>query len=221
MMIEMQLKNREVTQALEWTKFDGLISYPMALQMMEERVKQILEKRGHEQIILLEHPALYTAGTSAKSQELIGSGLESFPVYMTGRGGKYTYHGPGQRVAYVMLDLRKRERDVRAFVRALEEWVIQSLKILDIPCERREGRIGLWVEHQGTEKKIAAIGIRLKQWVSFHGIAINVAPDLTHYQGIIPCGIKEYGVTSFKALGSEASLEDLDQALYATFEKIF
>ncbi|OJX13027.1 MAG: lipoate-protein ligase B [Caedibacter sp. 37-49] len=215
----MQFKRRENMQAPKWTTLNGLTSYPVALQMMEERVKEILEKQGREQIILLEHPALYTAGTSAKSQELVKAG--SFPVYTTGRGGKYTYHGPGQRVVYVMLDLREREKDIRAFVAALEEWIIQSLKILDIHSERREGRIGLWVEHQGTEKKIAAIGIRLKQWVSFHGIAVNVAPNLNHYQGIIPCGINEYGVTSLRALGSEASLIDLDQALYTTFEKIF
>ncbi len=215
----MQFKRRENTQAPKWTTLNGLTSYPVALQMMEERVKKILEKQGQEQIILLEHPALYTAGTSAKTQELVTAG--SFPVYTTGRGGKYTYHGPGQRVVYVMLDLREREKDIRAFVAALEEWIIQSLKILDIHCERREGRIGLWVEHRGTEKKIAAIGIRLKQWVSFHGIAVNVAPNLNHYQGIIPCGINEYGVTSLRALGSEASLIDLDQALYTTFEKIF
>ncbi|MBN9342894.1 MAG: lipoyl(octanoyl) transferase LipB [Holosporales bacterium] len=215
----MQFKKYTDTQTPQWTVLEGLTSYPLALQMMEVRVEKILQGQELEQILFLEHPPLYTAGTSAKPQELFG--LENFPVYSTGRGGKYTYHGPSQRVVYVMLDLRQRVKDVRIFVRALEEWVIQSLKILNIDCERREGRIGLWVEHQGTEKKIAAIGIRLKQWVSFHGIAINVAPDLKHYQGIIPCGIQEYGVTSLRALGSEASLEDLDQALYTTFGKIF
>lgn len=215
----MQFKKYTDTQIPQWTVLEGLTAYPLALQMMEVRVEKILQGQESEQILLLEHPPLYTAGTSAKPQELFG--LENFPVYSTGRGGKYTYHGPDQRVVYVMLDLRQRVKDVRTFVRALEEWVIQSLKILNIHCERREGRIGLWVEHQGTEKKIAAIGIRLKQWVSFHGIAINVAPDLKHYQGIIPCGIQEYGVASLRALGSEASLEDLDQALYTTFGKIF
>ncbi|AIL12475.1 lipoate--protein ligase [Candidatus Paracaedimonas acanthamoebae] len=215
----MQFKKHTDTQIPKWTRLKGLTSYPLALQMMEESVEKILCEQGEEQIFLLEHPALYTAGASAKPQELLRG--DSFPVYDARRGGKYTYHGPGQRIVYIMLDLRQRMKDVRAFVRALEEWVIQSLRILDVHCERREGRIGLWVEHQGAEKKIAAIGIRLRQWISFHGIAINVAPDLNHYQGIIPCGIQEYGVTSLRALGSEASLEDLDQALYTTFGNIF
>lgn len=215
----MQFKKYPEAPLPKWTTFKRLTPYPLALQMMEKSVEKIQLGQDTEQIFLLEHPPLYTAGTSAKSQELIGSG--DCPVYFTGRGGKYTYHGPGQRVVYVMLDLRHRMKDIRAFVRALEEWVIQSLKTLDIRCERREGRIGLWVDHQGDEKKIAAIGIRLKQWISFHGIAINVNPDLTHYRGIVPCGIKEYGVTSLEALGSSASLEDLDEALYKTFSLIF
>jgi lipoyl(octanoyl) transferase len=215
----MQFKRHMNAQTPEWTMLEGLTPYPLALQMMEERVEKILHEKTREQIILVEHPPLYTAGTSAKSQELLKA--SEFPVYATGRGGKYTYHGPGQRVAYVILDLNHRQKDVRAFVWSLEEWIIQSLRILDVHCERREGRIGLWVNHHGKEEKIAAIGIRLKQWVSFHGIAINVSPDLSHYHGIIPCGIQEHGITSLKALGSAASLEDLDQALYRTFPKIF
>lgn len=215
----MQFKKSINMYAPEWIIPEGLTPYPLAVQMMEERVDRILQGQALEQILLIEHPALYTAGTSAKSQELLSE--NDFPVYHAGRGGKYTYHGPGQRVVYVMLDLRQRVRDVRLFVKALEEWIIQSLAVLGIHSERREGRIGLWVDHHGHEKKIAAVGIRLKQWVSFHGIAINVAPDLTHYQGIVPCGIQDYGVTSLKALGSEASLKDLDQALYTTFNRIF
>lgn len=215
----MQFKKQTANQRPEWTILKGLTPYPLALQIMEEKVEKILRGQEPEQILLLEHPPLYTAGTSAKPQELLSSG--NFPVYSVGRGGKYTYHGPGQRVVYVMLDLQQRKKDVRGFVRALEEWVIQSLKTLNIFCMRREGRIGLWVEHQGAEKKVAAIGIRLKQWVSFHGVAINLAPDLNHYYGIIPCGIHDYGVTSLKALGSEASFVELDQALYETFFKIF
>lgn len=215
----MQFKKCTDAYAPDWTIPEGLTSYPLAVQMMEERVDRILQGQALEQILLIEHPALYTGGTSAKPQELLSE--NGFPIYHIGRGGKYTYHGPGQRVVYVMLDLRQRMKDVRLFVRALEEWIIQSLGILGVHCERREGRIGLWVEHHGSEKKVAAIGIRLKQWISFHGIAINVAPDLTHYQGIVPCGIHDYGVTSLRTLGSEASLKDLDQALYTAFGQIF
>lgn len=198
------------------------VPYDEALSFMEETVSQIREEGADECVWLLEHPPLYTEGTSAKEDDLLNP---AFPVYKAGRGGEYTYHGPGQRVAYVMLDLKQRfsSPDVKQFVWMLEEWIIQTLARFDIKGERREGRIGIWVADPktGTEKKIAAIGIRIRRWVSFHGISINVNPDLSHFTGIVPCGIKEYGVTSCHDLGKEISMKDLDNALIETFPKVF
>ena len=172
-----------------------------------------------ECVWLLEHPPLYTAGTSARATDLIDA---RFPVFETGRGGQYTYHGPGQRVAYVMLDLKRRTQDVRKYVRDLEEWIILSLRDLDVSAERRAGRVGLWVTAaDGTENKIAAIGVRLRHWITFHGVSINVNPDLSHYAGIVPCGIAEHGVTSLAALGATTAMADLDGALRANWGKVF
>jgi len=172
-----------------------------------------------EQVWLLEHPPLYTAGTSANEGDLRAP---AFPVYHTQRGGQYTYHGPGQRVVYVMLDLRQRGRDVSAFVRGLEQWIIDSLADLGVSAERRCGRVGVWVVRKdGREEKIAAIGIRLKKWVSYHGIAINVSPDLSHFGGIVPCGISEHGVCSLESLGVAASMDDLDVSLKDNFARTF
>ena len=178
---------------------------------MEERVNLIHQRKISEQLWLLEHPSLYTAGSSAKSGDLLLPSL--FPVYETGRGGQYTYHGPGQRVAYVMIDLKKRQKDVRKFVWSLEEWLIQTLDFFSIQGIRHPGRVGIWVTHKGQEKKIAALGIRLRHWVSFHGVALNVFPNLDHFKGIVPCGLSTYGVTSFQELGLAVSLEEIDGIL--------
>lgn len=187
---------------------------------MEERVAGLLAGTAGELVWLLEHPPLYSGGTSAKADDLLAS---PFPVYETGRGGQYTYHGPGQRVGYVMLNLKQRgEQDVRRYVQKLEAWIIATLAEFGIAGELREGRIGVWVvEPSGREAKIAALGIRVKQWVTFHGIALNVAPDLSHYSGIVPCGIREHGVTSLKALGVDADMAEVDAALMRQFHAIF
>tara|TARA_R110000868_G_scaffold69764_13_gene205730 strand:- start:71854 stop:72582 length:729 start_codon:yes stop_codon:yes gene_type:complete len=212
----------------EWIITDGLTGYEEALAFMEARVEAIARGEAREAIWLLEHPPLYTAGTSAKVQDLVDP--DRFPVFDARRGGQYTYHGPGQRVAYVMLDLTRRGRDVRAFVLALENWVIATLAEFSITGEIREGRVGVWVPRpdkaplpDGTprEDKIAAIGIRLRKWVSFHGISINVEPDLEHFSGIVPCGITGHGVTSLVDLGLPVGMDDLDVALMATFAKAF
>ena len=206
--------------AVEWAVSDRLIPYPEAVDFMEARAAAIAAGEASERVWLLEHPPLYTAGTSAKPADLVAP--DRFEVFKSGRGGQYTYHGPGQRVAYVMLDLRKRGRDVSAFVRALEQWIIDTLAEFDIIAERRCGRVGVWVTHDdGREAKIAAIGVRLKKWVSFHGISINLNPDLFHFDGIIPCGISEHGVTSFAALGKKATMTELDMALKKNFEQLF
>lgn len=187
---------------------------------MESRAKDIAADQAQEQIWLLEHPPLYSAGTSAKATDLVDP--TRFDVFESGRGGQYTYHGPGQRVGYVMLDLRKRGRDVAAFVRGLEQWIIDSLADCAVTAERRCGRVGVWVTHEdGREEKIAAIGVRLKKWVSFHGISINLNPDLSHFGGIVPCGIQEHGVTSLEALGKTANMKTLDEALQSNFTRIF
>jgi len=201
---------------MEWHVSPGLIPYEEALNAMEERVHAILEGTASEMAWLLEHPPLYTAGTSAKKSDLLEA--SRLPVYETGRGGQYTYHGPGQRIAYVMIDLAKRNRDIRAFITALEQWIIDTLDIFGIKGERRQGRIGIWVRQNGQDKKIAALGIRLRRWVSFHGIAINVNPNLSHFDGIIPCGLPHYGVTSCDALGVSLSLEELDAQLQKQWE---
>ncbi|HEY1720218.1 MAG TPA: lipoyl(octanoyl) transferase LipB [Magnetospirillaceae bacterium] len=208
---------------MEWRIEDHLVPYPEAVAFMEDRAAAIRAGTASEMVWLVEHPPLYTAGTSAKAADLIDSAR--FPVYQTGRGGQYTYHGPGQRVAYVMLDLRNRGQDVRRFVHDLEEWLIQALALLDVTGERREGRVGIWVGRSGAlpgvEDKIAALGVRLRHWVSFHGVAINLNPDLSHYAGIVPCGIREHGVTSLAQLGNPATMADLDHALRQAFAQVF
>jgi lipoyl(octanoyl) transferase len=213
---------------VEWRIEDGLVPYPRALAAMEERAAAIRDGSAPEMVWLIEHPPLYTAGTSARQVDLIDP--DRFPVFAAGRGGEYTYHGPGQRVAYVMLDLKRRREDVRAFVAALEDWIIRTLARFNISGERREDRVGVWVvrpdrpllpDGSPVEDKIAAIGIRLRRWVSFHGIAINVGPDLSHFGGIVPCGVADHGVTSLVDLGLPVTLADLDVALKAAFEEVF
>jgi lipoyl(octanoyl) transferase len=206
---------------MEWRISERLVPYQEALEGMEARVEAIRARTAPELVWLLEHPPLYTAGTSAKSGDLLQPGR--FPVYETGRGGQYTYHGPGQRVAYAMLDLKERGPDVRRFVRDLEEWIIRTLARFNVTGERREGHVGIWVAHDGCEDKIAAIGVRVRRWVTFHGIAINVDPDLSHFGGIVPCGIQErnLGVTSLAALGYILSMAEFDMALRAAFEEVF
>jgi lipoyl(octanoyl) transferase len=212
------------TAAVEWRISDAAVPYPDAVAIMEERAAAIAAGSASELVWLLEHPPLYTAGTSAKPQDLRDA---RFPVFQTGRGGQFTYHGPGQRVAYVMIDLKRRKPDVRAYVNNLEEWIIRSLADFNVRGERRADRIGVWVRRpdkgEGYEDKIAAIGVRLKRWVSLHGIAINVEPDLTHFDGIVPCGVAEarYGVTSLVDLGQLATMADLDVALKRRFAEIF
>lgn len=212
----------------EWRISDGAVPYDEALSTMEARVADIRAGQADEMVWLLEHPPLYTAGTSARTQDLLQPAR--FPVHVAGRGGQYTYHGPGQRVAYVMLDLRARRQDVRRYVSDLEEWTIRTLGRFNVRAERREGRVGVWVVRpdkpplpDGTprEDKIAAIGVRIRHWVAFHGISINVEPDLSHYAGIVPCGIADHGVTSLVDLGLPVTLADLDAALAETFEEVF
>lgn len=203
-----------------WKIASDPVPYPEAKAHMESRVRAIYEGRTGEQIWLLEHPPLYTAGTSASAADLITP--ERFPVYDAGRGGQYTYHGPGQRVAYVMMNLTQRRKDIRCFVNQLEGWVIDTLACFDVRAERREGRIGVWVvKEDGSEAKIAAIGVRIRRWVSFHGISINLNPNLSHFSGIVPCGITEYGVTSLHDLGIIVSMAELDAALLKTYTQRF
>jgi lipoyl(octanoyl) transferase len=207
---------------VEWQVAVRPVGYEAAVAAMERRVADIRAGRAPEMVWLLEHPALYTAGTSAQPQDLVDPGR--FPVYRSGRGGQYTYHGPGQRVAYVMVDLARRNHDVRRFVCDLEEWVIQTLAAFNVRGERRDGRIGIWVDRgDGREDKIAAIGVRVRHWVTFHGLAINVEPDLGHFDGIIPCGIAgpNLGVTSLVDLGLPVTMADLDAALIGTFAEVF
>jgi lipoyl(octanoyl) transferase len=206
---------------MEWKISDRPVNYPEATGIMEQRVSDILAGREGELVWFLEHPALYTGGTSAKEGDLHDKAR--FPHYKTGRGGQWTYHGPGQRIGYVMLDLKQRgAMDVRAYVQNLEQWIIATLAHFGIKGEVREGRIGVWtIDKQGKEAKIAALGIRVRKWVTFHGIAINVAPDLAHYQGIVPCGINEFGVTSLKALGVDASMDEVDRVLKQQFARTF
>ena len=213
---------------VEWTHLPGLAPYAETLSAMEARVAAIAAGTAPEAIWLLEHPPLYTAGTSARAEDLTDP--QRFPVHVAGRGGQYTYHGPGQRVVYVMLDLNRRGRDVRKFVCALEDWVIATLAQFNVTGERRAGRVGVWVRRpdrpplpDGTmaEDKIAAIGVKLRRWVSFHGLAINVEPDLGHFSGIVPCGIRDHGVTSLVDLGLPLTMADLDLALKSTFPRLF
>jgi lipoyl(octanoyl) transferase len=204
---------------VRWEAAAALVSYDEAVARMEREVEAIARGEALELVWLLEHPPLYTAGTSAKDSDLLMP--QRFPVYHTGRGGQYTYHGPGQRVAYVMLNLKSRGADVRGFVAGLEEWLIATLASLMVKGERREDRVGVWVRNSGREAKIAAIGIRVRRWVSFHGISLNVNPDLTHFDGIVPCGVKEHGVTSLVDLGLPVTMADADVALKASFGNIF
>jgi lipoyl(octanoyl) transferase len=212
---------------VQWITSSGLTLYPKALAEMETRASMIARGQASEAIWLVEHPPLYTAGTSARPEDMLEAGR--FPVFEARRGGQYTYHGPGQRVVYVMLDVAARGRDVRRFVHALEEWVILTLAEFGVTGERRPGRVGVWVvrperlgaDGRAAEDKIAAIGIRLKRWVSFHGIAINVEPDLSHFRGIVPCGIAGHGVTSLVDLGLPVTMDDLDLALRRTFPAVF
>jgi lipoyl(octanoyl) transferase len=205
---------------VEWIISDEKVEYPEAKAFMEARAQAIRDDGAAECVWLLEHPPLYTAGTSARPEDLLD--LNRFPVYDAGRGGQYTYHGPGQRVAYVMLDLKARGADIRCYVHDLEEWIIRSLARFGVKGERREGRVGIWVARPGgREDKIAAIGVRVKKWVSFHGIAINLDPDLSHFGGIVPCGIRQHGVTSLWDLGHTPTMEELDMALKDSFDEVF
>ncbi len=213
---------------MEWKITDGLTDYDTAVAFMEARVAEIAAGTADECIWFLEHPPLYTAGTSAKPQDLTDP--DRFPVYASKRGGEYTYHGPGQRVVYVMLDVGKRGHDIRRFVKQLETWVISALAEFSVHGEIREGRVGVWVPRKDkpltvsgepAEDKIAAIGIRLRKWISFHGISINVEPDLEHFSGIVPCGIREFGVTSLVDLGLPVTMADVDVALRKTFTEAF
>ena len=208
-------------ELIDWKIEPGLTGYERSVKEMESRVEAIRSGLAPERVWLLEHPPLYTAGTSAKAGDLIDG---RFPVFQAGRGGQYTYHGPGQRVAYVMLDLRRRRPDVRRYVEDLEEWLILTLARFGIRGERRSGRVGIWVVHgDGTEDKIAAIGVRLRHWISYHGISLNVDPDLGHFGGIVPCGIRDaqFGVTSLAALGIPANMASVDEVLRIAFEEVF
>ena len=224
---------------VDWTHIPGLAPYPETLAAMEAHVAAMNDGRAGEAIWLLEHPPLYTAGTSAKPADLVQP--DRFPVFPVDRGGQYTYHGPGQRVVYVMLDLNQRGKDVRTFVRGLEQWIIGALGEFGVPADVREGRVGVWVERKGPgwsrlplvgsadtppedggrEDKIAAIGVKVRKWVSFHGISLNVEPDLTHFSGIVPCGIAEHGVTSLVDLGVPATMDEADEALRVSFRRVF
>jgi len=213
---------------LDWETAPGLTPYPDAVAAMETHVADMLAGHKGERVWLVEHPPLYTSGTSAKAQDLIDP--TRFEVFETRRGGEYTYHGPGQRVAYAMLDLNTRGRDVRAYVHNLEEWVIRTLSRFNLTGERRAGRVGVWVERPDkpplpdgriAEDKIAAIGVRIRRWTSFHGIALNVEPDLSHYDGIVPCGISGYGVTSLVDLGLPVTMDDVDLEMKSAFYEVF
>lgn len=207
---------------VRWRVAPGLTDYAEALAEMDRLAAAIASGEEDELVWLIEHPPLYTAGTSARLEDLVDP--DRFPIHPAGRGGQYTYHGPGQRVAYVMLDLKRRTPDVRRYVAALEEWLIRALDAFNVRGERREDRVGVWVRRparEGGEDKIAAIGIRLRRWVTMHGISLNVEPDLTHFDGIVPCGVREHGVTSLVALGRPVGMDDVDLALRREFEAIF
>lgn len=203
-----------VPDGIEWRVEPEPVPYPDAVAAMDIRAAAIAQRTADEWIWLVEHPAIYTAGTSADSADLLDP---RFPVFKTGRGGRYTYHGPGQRIGYVLLDLSRRRRDVRGYVHALEAWVIAALGTLGIEAFRAPGRVGIWTLDRGVEAKIGAIGVRVRRWVTLHGFAVNLAPDLTHFTGIVPCGIAEFPVTSAEKLGKQISTEAFDAALFATF----
>ncbi|RMD88281.1 MAG: lipoyl(octanoyl) transferase LipB [Alphaproteobacteria bacterium] len=210
----------EANSPVEWQIFDAPIDYERAVAAMERRVAAIRAGLAPECVWLLEHPPLYTAGTSARPDDLLVP--DRFPVYRTGRGGQFTYHGPGQRVAYVMLDLKRRGGDLRRYIADLEGWLIATLARFGVTAEIRPDRVGVWVVHEdGREEKIAAIGVRVRRWVSYHGIALNVAPNLDHFTGIVPCGIREHGVTSLAALGIAVGMAEVDAALRASFAEQF
>ena len=216
----MDSKFKSVDQNVEWRIGDLSVPYPEAITQMENRVAAIRAGHKREMVWLLEHPALYTAGTSAQPGDLLDP--SRFPVYQTGRGGEYTYHGPGQRVGYVMLDIKRRKSDVRAYVRDLESWLIATLARFNVRGERRDGRVGIWVDRGcGREDKIAAIGVRIRHWVSYHGVALNVDPTLDHFGGIVPCGIHGHGVTSLWDLGITPAMPEVDNAFRAAFEEVF
>ena len=213
---------------LQWEISEGEVDYDTALEKMDNHVQKMISGETDEKIWLLEHPSLYTAGTSANKKDLVEP--DRFPVIKTKRGGQYTYHGPGQRVVYVMLDLNKRGKDIKKFIEKLEAWIILSLAEFNIVGQRRSGRVGIWIERLDKpknadgllgEEKIAAIGVRVRKWITFHGLSINVDPDLSHFQGIVPCGIKEHGVTSLTDLGLPVSMTDVDIALKKSFSKVF
>ena len=205
---------------MEWRISDGLVDYEHAVQAMEARVAAIRTGAEEELVWLLQHPPLYTAGTSAKDADLLLPDL--LPVHRTGRGGQYTYHGPGQRIAYVMLDLQRRKMDIRSYVALLEGWLIATLGRFNLRGERREGRVGLWIDRgQGREDKIGAIGVRVRHWITYHGIALNVEPDLSHYAGIVPCGIQEHGVTSLVDLGLPIEMAEVDVQLAKVWDEVF
>ena len=208
-------------EPVEWVVSGERVDYATALAVMDERATDIAAGSARECVWLLEHPPLYTAGTSARAEDLVVP--DRFPVHKTSRGGQFTYHGPGQRVAYAMLDLTARGRDVRAYVRELEGWLIDTLAAFSIAGERREGRVGVWVRREGGfgEDKIAAIGVRVRRWVTLHGVSLNVAPDLEHFSGIVPCGVREHGVTSLHHQGRTVGLAEVDAVLRRTFEAHF
>jgi len=220
---------RDDKETVQWAVSSGQIGYADALAAMETRVAAIAAGEAKELVWLLEHPALYTAGVSAKAADLLAP--DRFPVVASGRGGQYTYHGPGQRVAYVMLDLKARRRDVRAFVTALETWIIAALEVFNVSGLIRPDRVGVWVERKTPvgdapgivrrEDKIAAIGVKIRRWVSFHGVSLNVEPDLTHFDGIVPCGVRNYGVTSLVDLGLPVGMDEADEALRSSFRRVF
>ncbi len=203
-----------IVEEIDWIVADTPVAYPQALAWMEARAAGVIAGTAREAVWLVEHPPLYTAGTSADPAELLDP---RFPVFAAGRGGRYTYHGPGQRVGYLIIDIGKRGRDVRCFVHAVENWVIAALACLGVRAWSAPGRIGIWTDDAGAEAKIGAIGVRVRRWVSLHGFAINVAPDLMHFSGIVPCGLADFRVTSLEALGAAATLADIDQALLANF----
>jgi lipoyl(octanoyl) transferase len=207
---------------IEWKATKGFVDYDFATKFMEERIEGIIEKKEKELIWFLEHNSIYTAGTGAKNEELLD---KKFPIYKTGRGGKYTYHGPGQRIVYVMMDLKERSKpndpDLHQYIYNLEEWIIISLEEFGIRGERRKGRVGIWVQDNKKDFKIAAIGIRVKKWVTYHGFAINLRSNLEHYSGIIPCGLDKFGVTSFEKLGIDSTYDELDLVLKKSFSKIY
>jgi lipoyl(octanoyl) transferase len=222
-LLDRSMLPRAGTRPVEWLVAEGPVAYPEAVAAMEAHVATLAGGNAPERVWLVEHPPLYTAGTSARPGDLLVP--DRFPVFATGRGGQYTYHGPGQRVAYAMLDLNRRQQDLRLYVATLEEWVIRTLAAFDVRGERREDRIGIWVERPeqgvGREDKIAAIGIRIRKWVTFHGLALNVDPNLEHFSGIVPCGVRGQGVTSLADLGRRVSMAEVDAVLRREFETLF